>query len=212
MDFSAASVLPRSFFARPSVDVAPDLLGCLMVRDSDEGRCVLRVTEVEAYMGSMDPASHAFRGKTQRNAVMFGPAGHLYVYFTYGMHYCANAVCGEEGVPSGLLIRAGEIVEGTDLARARRPRGGPDRDLARGPARLTQALALAREDNGRDLCDGGPLTVHQRDASAPDFVVRTGPRVGVAAAWDVPWRFWIDGDPTVSRYTAHKAAKNAADA
>jgi DNA-3-methyladenine glycosylase len=212
MDFSAASVLPRSFFARPSVEVAPDLLGCFMVRDSDEGRCVLRITEVEAYMGSMDPASHAYRGKTQRNAVMFGPAGHLYVYFTYGMHYCANTVCGEEGVPSGLLIRAGEVVEGTDLARARRPRGGPDRDLARGPARLTQALALGRVDNGRDLCDGGPLTVHQRDASAPEVVVRTGPRVGVAAAWDVPWRFWIDGDPTVSRYIAHKAAKNAADA
>ena len=211
MDFSTASVLPRSFFARPSVEVAPDLLGCFMVRDSDEGRCVLRITEVEAYAGSVDPASHAYRGKTQRNAVMFGPAGHLYVYFTYGMHYCANTVCGEVGVPSGVLLRAGEIVEGADLAQSRRLNASA-RDLARGPARLTQALALGRADNGVDLCDGGALTFHRRDASAADFVVRTGPRVGVAAAWDVPWRFWVDGDPTVSRYVPHKAARNAADA
>lgn len=211
MDFSAASVLPRDFFSRPSEEVAPDLLGCFMVRDTGEGRCVLRITEVEAYSGSVDPASHAYRGRTPRNSVMFGPAGHLYVYFTYGMHYCANTVCGEEGVAAGVLIRAGEVVEGADLARTRRG-GSADRDLARGPARLTQALALGRTDNGLDLCDGGSLHLHHRDDSAPDVVVRTGPRVGVAAAWDVPWRFWIDGDPTVSRYIAHKAAKNATGA
>lgn len=208
MDFSAATVVPRPFFARPPEEVAPDLLGCFLVRDTDEGRAVLRVTEVEAYAGSVDPASHAYRGMTPRTAVMFGPAGHSYVYFTYGMHYCINAVCGEDGVAAAVLIRAGEIVEGVDLARTRRPNAS-DRDLGRGPARLTQALAIGRADNLLDLCDGGPLAFHHRDPAAAPVAVRTGPRVGIALAAEVPWRFWIDGDPTVSRYLAHKSLKNA---
>ncbi|NUP47021.1 MAG: DNA-3-methyladenine glycosylase [Catenulispora sp.] len=193
--------VPRSFFSRPSEEVAPDLLGCLLVRESAEGRRVLRITEVEAYAGPLDPASHGYRGKTPRNAVMFGPPGHLYVYFTYGMHFCINFVCSPEGECSAVLIRAGEIVEGVDLARAARP-GSSDRDLARGPARLTKALGLLREDNGRDLCDGGPLTVLER--STAEFTVATGPRVGVSSAAEVPWRYWIAGDPTVSAYKAHK--------
>ncbi|GAA2053978.1 DNA-3-methyladenine glycosylase [Catenulispora yoronensis] len=191
----------RSFFARSSQEVAPELLGCLLVRETAEGRRVLRISEVEAYAGPLDPASHGYRGKTPRNAVMFGPPGHLYVYFTYGMHFCINFVCSPEDECSAVLIRAGEIVEGVELARAARP-GSSERDLARGPARLTKALGLAREDNGADLCDGGALTVLER-ASA-DFTVATGPRVGVSTAVDVPWRYWIAGDRTVSAYKAHK--------
>ncbi|NUR61073.1 MAG: DNA-3-methyladenine glycosylase [Catenulispora sp.] len=204
-------VVPRSFFARSAEDVAPDLLGCLLVRESAEGRRILRITEVEAYSGPLDPASHGYRGKTPRNAVMFGPPGHLYVYFTYGMHFCINFVCSPEGECSAVLIRAGEIVEGIEAARGARP-GSSDRDLARGPARLTKALGLYREDNGLDLCDGGPLTVLQR-ASA-DFTIATGPRVGVSSAAEVPWRYWIEGDPTVSAYKAHKpkVRKNASSA
>src|SRR5437870_13865545 len=125
--------LDRSFFDRAVLDIAPDLLGRILVRDTDEGPIELRLTEVEAYAGPDDPGSHAYRGRTDRNATMFGPPGHLYVYFTYGVHYCANAVAGPEGTPSGLLLRAGEVVEGVDLAIARR---GTTRDLARGPARL----------------------------------------------------------------------------
>ncbi|WP_370381123.1 DNA-3-methyladenine glycosylase [Catenulispora sp. GAS73] len=194
-------VVPRSFFSRPSEDVAPDLLGCLLVRDSAEGRRVLRITEVEAYAGPLDPASHGYRGKTPRTEVMFGPPGFLYVYFTYGMHYCINFVCSPDGECSAVLIRAGEIVEGADLARTVRV-GSSDRDLARGPARLTKALGLGRDDNGRDLCDGGPLTVHARESA--DFTVATGPRVGVSSAKEIPWRFWIEGDRTVSPYKEHK--------
>jgi DNA-3-methyladenine glycosylase len=194
-------VVPRSFFSRPAEDVAPELLGCLLVRDSAEGRRLLRITEVEAYAGPLDPASHGYKGKTPRNAVMFGPPGYLYVYFTYGMHFCINFVCSPPGECSAVLIRAGEIVEGVDLARAARS-DASDRDLARGPARLTKALGLAREDNGLDLCDGGPLTVMQRESA--DFTVATGPRVGVSSAAEIPWRFWIEGDKTVSAYKAHK--------
>jgi DNA-3-methyladenine glycosylase len=194
-------VVPRSFFSRPSEDVAPDLLGCLLVRDSAEGRRVLRITEVEAYAGPLDPASHGYRGKTPRTEVMFGPPGFLYVYFTYGMHYCINFVCSPDGECSAVLIRAGEIVEGADLARVVRS-GSSDRDLARGPARLTKALSLGREDNGRDLCDGGPLTVLARESD--DFTITTGPRVGVSSAKEIPWRFWIQGDRTVSPYKEHK--------
>jgi DNA-3-methyladenine glycosylase len=196
--------MPRAFFARPAEEVAPELLGNLLSRDSEDGRCVLRITEVEAYAGSRDPASHAYRGKTPRNTVMFGPAGYLYVYFTYGMHYCINVVCGDVGESAAVLIRAGEVVEGEDLARARRP-SSAIRDLARGPARLTQALGLGRADNGLDLCDGGPLTLCRAEVDA-DVKVQSGPRVGISTAADVPWRFWIDGDPTVSPYRRHRAA------
>ncbi|MEV4257217.1 DNA-3-methyladenine glycosylase [Spirillospora sp. NPDC049652] len=194
--------LPRDFFDAPVETIAPRLLGSVLVHATDEGAVAVRLTEVEAYAGPRDPASHAYRGQTARNAVMFGPPGHAYVYFTYGMHYCANLVCGPAGTASGVLLRAGEIVGGEELAVARRPRSSV-RDLARGPARLCNALAIARAENGLDVCDpDGPLRILPGDPVDP-AAVRSGPRVGVNGGKDTPWRFWIDGDPTVSAYRPH---------
>lgn len=268
--------LPRSFFDRPSHEVAPDLLGRVLVH----GPVAVRLTEVEAYGGpGEDPAAHTYRGRTPRNAVMFGPPGHLYVYFTYGMHFCTNLVCLPEGHGSAVLLRAGEVVAGLDEARARRSGGAravTDRDLARGPARLAVVLGLLREHNGLDaiaeaapplsdaappLSDAAPLLPgaaaepfapglssdqaalraldhadepgcgagcepgceHGFDQAAghrltgvphgaaavlvgrpadPDSI-RSGPRTGISTAKDTPWRFWIDGDPTVSPYRPH---------
>jgi DNA-3-methyladenine glycosylase len=201
--------LSRAFFARPVLDVAAELLGCHI---SHEGVTV-RLTEVEAYDGPNDPGSHAFRGLTPRTRVMFGEPGHLYVYFTYGMHWCANVVCGSVGAASAVLLRAGQVVEGLELARTRRP-GVLDRDLARGPARLAMTLALGRDQNGIDICAthgafevraavGGSSSSSSSSGSS-DAVVRTGPRVGVSgpggdgAAY--PWRFWLEGEATVSAY------------
>ena len=230
-------LIPREFFARPSVEVAPDLLGCVLEHETPDGLVAVELTEVEAYAGRSDPASHAYRGKTRRNAVMFGPPGHAYVYFTYGMHFCVNMVClGEQGSASAVLLRAGAIIEGEDLARARRTRGpvsegpvseGPvsegrariaSRDLARGPARLCQALGIDRSLDGADVvATGSPLRVRAgagnpaRSAvlapgddppETPRRIV-TGPRVGVSSAAEIPWRFWYEGDPTVSVYRAH---------
>lgn len=192
--------LPRAFFDRLPEEVAPDLLGCVLERSSPEGTVAVRLTEVEAYAGPLDPASHAYRGRTDRTAVMFGPPGHTYVYFTYGMHYCVNLVCLEEGTAAAVLMRAGEIIEGRELALKRRPRSSV-RDLARGPARLCEALAIDRALYGADVCDpDSPLRVLP---GAPPAEVRTGPRTGVTSAKDVPWRFWIDGDPNVSAYRLH---------
>jgi len=199
-------LLPRDFFARPSVEVAPDLLGCVLEHETAEGLVTVRLTEVEAYAGASDPASHAYRGKTARNAVMFGPPGHAYVYFTYGMHFCVNLVClGEAGSASAVLLRAGEIVTGENLARVRRTRGPASiasRDLARGPARLCQALAIDRALDGADAClASSPLRVRSEAGTLPRSVkILTGPRVGVSSAAEIPWRFWLEGDPTVSVY------------
>jgi DNA-3-methyladenine glycosylase len=213
---AALVLLPREMFARGSVEVAPALLGCVIEHDTPEGLVAVALTEVEAYDGRADPASHAFRGRTQRNAVMFGPPGHAYVYFTYGMHFCANLVCRPGGIASAVLLRAGRVVEGEDLARARRTAPGPGgRDLARGPARLCQALAITRAQNGADVTDpASPLRVRwpgpAEAAAGPvgpaelaGASISHGPRVGVSAAGDVPWRFWVTGDPTVSVYRAH---------
>jgi DNA-3-methyladenine glycosylase len=200
--------LSRSFFDRPVLEVAPDLLGRLLVRTTPEGPIVLRLTEVEAYDGPNDPGSHAFRGRTARNAVMFGPPGHVYVYFTYGMWHCMNLVCGPEGRASAVLLRAGEVLEGAELARTRRPSARHDKELAKGPARLATALDIDRVLDGTDACaaTGSPLTV-LTGAPVPSDQVRNGPRTGVAGDGgdgDVhPWRYWIDGDPTVSPYRAH---------
>ncbi|GAA3700160.1 DNA-3-methyladenine glycosylase [Microlunatus aurantiacus] len=158
----------------------------------------MRVTEVEAYAGERDPASHAFRGRTPRNAVMFGPPGHLYVYFTYGMHHCGNVVCGPEGMASGALLRSGEVVDGLEVARRRRGERVRDRDLARGPGRLGQALGLTLADSGADLLGAGPARLVL--GAYPVGAVATGPRVGVSRAADVPWRFWIRDDQYVSSY------------
>ncbi|MFC4065029.1 DNA-3-methyladenine glycosylase [Actinoplanes subglobosus] len=162
----------------------------------------VRLTEVEAYSGlGEDPASHAHRGVTDRNRVMFGPAGRLYVYQIYGMHFCANVVCGETGRAAAVLLRAGAVVDGIALARERRPAARRDTDLAAGPAKLMQVLALNREANDTPVLGGGPATLIPPDG--PAGPVSAGPRVGVTSAHDVPWRFWTTGDPTVSAYRRH---------
>jgi len=260
-------LLPRDFFARPALDVAVPLLGTVLAHRTPDGLVAVMLTEVEAYEGDTDPASHAYRGKTARNAVMFGPPGHAYVYFTYGMHFCVNLVCVREGTASAVLLRAGRVVEGEALAAARRPAAAGPRDLARGPARLCQALGITRAQNGLDVCDpASPLQMwppHMGEAAgAPDVTraaspagaaasaggatpavaaspagtarstdgatrvgtatslraatspgqgpdgalgpgISQGPRVGVSAAGDRPWRFWLTADPTVSAYRAH---------
>ncbi|MWA06486.1 DNA-3-methyladenine glycosylase [Actinomadura sp. LD22] len=196
------TLLPRDFFDRPVDEVAPSLLGHVITHRTPDGEVAARLTEVEAYAGPLDPASHAYRGETRRNAVMFGPPGHVYVYFTYGMHFCMNLVCGPEGTSSAVLLRAGEIIAGEDLARARRPKSTV-RDLARGPARLCQALGVVRDQNGLDVCTpGGEMTILRGEPADP-ALIRSGPRTGINVAKEVPWRFYVDGDPTVSPYRAH---------
>jgi len=160
------------------------------------GDVAVRLTEVEAYDGANDPASHAYRGETPRSSVMFGPAGHLYVYFTYGMHHCCNVVCGETGRASAVLMRAGEVVDGLETARARRP-GADDVALARGPALLCRTLAIGLEQNRVDLTAGD---VTLTPASETSGTVQAGPRVGVRHGADLPWRFWLAGEPTVSTH------------
>ncbi|MET7703839.1 MULTISPECIES: DNA-3-methyladenine glycosylase [unclassified Streptomyces] len=197
--------LTREFFDRPVLEVAPDLLGRVLVRATPDGPIELRLTEVEAYDGGNDPGSHAYRGPTARNGVMFGPPGHVYVYFTYGMWHCMNLVCGPEGTASGVLLRAGEITEGAELARKRRLSARYDKELAKGPARLATALDVDRTLDGADACapEAGPLTLLTGTPVPPDQV-RSGPRTGVAGDGGVhPWRFWIANDPTVSPYRAH---------
>jgi DNA-3-methyladenine glycosylase len=196
----------RAFFARTSLQVAPDLLGCLLTSRSALGEVTLRITEVEAYAGFADPASHAYRGRTARNAVMFGPAGHAYIYFIYGMHYAMNVVCAQDGVAEAVLVRAGEVVDGFTLARARRKSSRADADLARGPGRLASALGLGRGLDGADLCEpGGELTLERGEPVDP-ALIRTGPRTGVSRAADLPWRFHIHGDRSVSPYRRAKSA------
>jgi DNA-3-methyladenine glycosylase len=191
-------ILPRSFYARPVLEVARDLLGAVVIH----GDVAVRLTEVEAYAGGHDPASHAFRGPTRRNTVMFGPGGHAYVYFTYGMHFCMNLVTAPEGQASAVLLRAGEVVRGLEQARDRRGRAA-DRDLARGPARLTVALGVDRRLDGADVTDAASALQVRRGSPVDDTYVRWGPRVGVSAAGDLPWRAWVHDDPTVSVYRAH---------
>ena len=203
-------LLPRDFFARPSQQVAPDLLGCVLESGLPDGLVAVALTEVEAYAGQADPASHAYRGPTRRNAVMFGEPGHAYVYFTYGMHFCVNLVCLPEGTASAVLLRAGAVVTGVDLARRRRAAtrsagtGPADRDLARGPARLCQALGIDRALDGADACDPrSVLRIRRGSRAAPPGTISRGPRVGISRAADEPWRFWVAGDPTVSAYRAY---------
>ncbi|PUB31496.1 DNA-3-methyladenine glycosylase [Promicromonospora sp. AC04] len=202
----------RDFFDRPVVDVARDLLGATLTRHTPQGTVALRITEVEAYDGTNDPGSHAFRGPNRRNETMFGEPGRLYVYRHLGLHYCANVVCGPEGTASAVLLRAGEVTgpdpDGVALARARRLASGvvrADRDLARGPARLAVALGLDLADDGADVTDPEGAVVLEA-AGAPSGTVLSGPRVGVSGdggrADLYPWRFWLDGEPTVSVYRA----------
>ena len=190
--------LSRSAIRRRSRE---DLLGATLVSEVGGARVAVRLTEVEAYGGAVDPASHAYRGRTPRNEVMFGPAGVLYVYFTYGMHWCANVVCGPEGDASAVLLRAGEVVDGIDVARERRPSARSERDLARGPARLAAALGLDGSHLGIDLLDvRQPVRLAGACGSVAPADVASGPRVGLAKAAETPWRFWVRDDPTVSPY------------
>ncbi len=205
-------LISRDFFARHSVQVAPELLGCVLEHQTADGLVAVELTEVEAYEGETDPASHAYHGKTRRNAVMYGPPGHAYVYFTYGMHFCVNLVCLPAGRASAVLLRAGMVTEGEDLARARRTRSAQiaSWDLARGPARLCQALGIDRSLDGADACAAGsPLRVRWPGARRTDRSAKiiSGPRVGIARAAEVPWRFWIEGDATVSAYRANVPRK-----
>lgn len=187
--------LPRRFLARPSTSVAPSLIGCVLVRLLPEGkRLAIRIVETEAYEQG-DPASHSYRGPTVRTEVMFGPAGHLYVYFTYGMHFCANVVTGRRGEGSAVLLRAGEPLEGLDAMAERRPVSDP-RLLCSGPARLCQALAIDRAAGGEDLVAGERIWLERGTAVT---AISEGPRIGIRHAVEQPWRFWETGDPFVSR-------------
>jgi DNA-3-methyladenine glycosylase len=191
-------VLGRAFFAAGARDVAPLLLGKLLVRS--DGR-VARLVEVEAYMGAEDPGSHAYRGLTPRVATMFGPPGRLYVYFAYGMHWCANVVCSPEGVSSAVLLRAAEPVAGLvkmQEARWRGQRQQRERDLCRGPARLAEAFGITGEDDGADLVttDRGLCLVD--DGARPSEPVVATTRVGLSKGADLPWRFVLEGSRWVS--------------
>lgn len=196
------------------LELAPRLLGAVLCHGGVE----LRLTEVEAYCGSDDPASHAHRGPTPRNRVMFGPGAHLYVYLSYGIHLAANIVCDADGAPGAVLVRAGEVVAGHELARARRQanrRPGspalPDHQLARGPGCLGQALGLTLADNGAPI--GRQRSLRPEDFSLLEAgvrpVVRQGSRVGVSQAAEVEWRFWCEGEPSVSSYSRSRRAAPA---
>jgi len=192
---AAGPLLPRDFFARPALAVAGDLLGCVLAHQTGAGLTAVMLTEVEAYEGAADPASHAYRGQTARNAVMFGEPGHAYVYFTYGMHFCLNVVTEDEGTPGAVLIR------GLD--------GIAD---ANGPARLCRALGLDLRHNGLDLTRGAPLWLERGRPRASEHIVQTV-RVGIRHAADLPWRFYVAGSNGVSRRdrgaeTAHRRARD----
>ncbi len=187
---------------RPVAEVAPTLLGATL----RHGVVAVRLTEVEAYDGPTDPASHAYRGRTQRNAIMFGPPGHLYIYFSYGMHWAANVICGPEGHAAGVLLRAGEVIDGIELARSRRGRAR-DRDLARGPGRLCAALGLTIEHKGCNLIGAGPVRLEAPSEQVE--MIMSGPRVGVSLEADRAWRFWEAGSRFVSDYKRNPRAPDS---
>lgn len=204
----------REFFSRPALEVAPQLLGAHLTSETPEGVVTIRITEVEAYHGlgtggPYDPGSHARDRRTPRNASMFGPPGHAYVYLSYGVHFAINLVCSPDGIASGVLLRSGEVIEGKDLAMARRMRKRPPTAtaalrahlLAQGPGNLGAALGVTRETH--DGLDLFAPPFHVALAQEARGTVVSGPRVGVsgvAGTAEFPWRFWIAGDPTVSRY------------
>ena len=196
------TLLTRADLSVDVLDAAHRLLGCVLRVETPDGPVAVRLVEVEAYRGADDPASHCYRGRTPRNAVMWGPAGHLYTYFVYGLHFCANVVCLTDGVAGAVLLRAGEVVTGLGVARYRRPNVRRDADLARGPARLAALLGLNRAVNGVDLTDPASPVQLLEGRPVPMSSVRSGPRVGVAAATTRPWRYWLAGSPAVSPYRA----------
>ena len=197
------SRLSRSFYERDAVSVARDLIGCLFVHDHPEGSVAVRLVETEAYRGAQDPGSHGYRGMTPRTRTMFGPPGRLYVYFTYGMHWCANIVCDREGVCEAVLLRAGEPVIGVDLMKRNRAGITDERLLAAGPARLTQAMGIGKEHNGASLLRGGEFWCAEDDQT-PEFraaKISQTVRVGLAQGRgdEIPWRFVVPGHPHASR-------------
>ncbi|OII65826.1 DNA-3-methyladenine glycosylase [Streptomyces sp. CC77] len=194
--------------AHPAEEVAPKLLGRVLTCKTSEGTVSIAITETEAYSGTADPASHAYRGRTPRNEVMFGPAGHLYVYRSHGLHWCANVVTGTDGIASAVLIRAGRVVEGEELARERRGERVENARLARGPGNFCQALGITGEHNGADLLKG-PSVVLSEGEPASAALIQAGPRVGVSKAHDWLHRFYLAGDPTVSAYRLSPRARPA---
>ena len=196
------------------VRVAPRLLGAVLRYEAPDGAVAIRLTEVEAYAGERDPGSHAFRGPTPRTSVMFGPAGFLYVYRSYGIHACVNVVCGADGEAAAVLLRGGEVVEGETLARRRRGTGRAPLEpskLARGPGNLGRAIGLEPDDSGRSAVEA-PLSLALPAEPAPPDAVLVTPRVGVAAPGGgpaFPWRFALRHDPTVSAYRAHASVRTA---
>jgi DNA-3-methyladenine glycosylase len=195
--------LPKSFYARDALTVARELIGCLFVHDGPVGRMVVRLVEVEAYRGTIDPGSHGYRGPTPRTETMYGPPGHLYVYFTYGMHWCANVVCARPGVCEAVLLRAGQPVAGVELMRRLRGNIASDRLIASGPARLCQAMGIDRRHDGATLLRGGSLWCAEdsiTDELREGDVAQTT-RIGLAKGRgdDIPWRFVIPGHPHASR-------------
>jgi len=199
----------RAKLARPAVDVAPELLGGLLVSDIGGEPVTVRITEVEAYEGRQDPASHAYRGPTKRTAVMFGPAGYLYCYFVYGMHWCANVTCGAGDIAAAVLLRAGEIVDGRLIAEHRSSPGTPAVKLASGPARLARCLGLDGTYTGVDLlADTSPVRLVSLARPAG---FERGPRVGITVAVDHPWRFWLPGEPSVSSFRAGGRTRRASN-
>ena len=193
--------LPRSFSRRDSLDLAPQLLNKVLVRDEPGvGRVAARLVEVEAYRGSADPGSHAFRGETRRTTTMFGPPGHAYVYFTYGMHWCVNVVAAHApGDASAVLLRAAEPLDGIEVMQERRPKASRVRDLCAGPARLCQAFGITGDDDGTDFTVGALRIVD--DGTPPPVEPFVSTRIGLAPGRgdDRPWRFCVPGDPHVSR-------------
>ncbi|WGW14031.1 DNA-3-methyladenine glycosylase [Saxibacter everestensis] len=197
----------REFFAREVTDVAPELLGCVLQHSDGAGTVGIRITEVEAYAGERDPGAHSYRGRTERNKTMFGEPGHVYCYFTYGLHHAVNLVAGTAGQPYGCLIRAGEVIRGAELARKRReakPRKNPllDHELARGPACIAQSFDVDLGNDGDDLFGSGwEVLLPSGELSLPHL---TGPRVGVSGPGGdgtaFPWRFWLPEEPSVSAY------------
>jgi DNA-3-methyladenine glycosylase len=201
----------REQLSAPALRIAPRLIGAVVVSRVDGLEVAVRLTEVEAYEGTDDPASHAYRGPTPRTAVMFGPPGYLYCYFTYGMHWCANIVCDGDGRASAVLLRAGEIVRGGEIARARRPAARHAQELARGPARLATCLGLGAATDGLDLLDPqSQVQLESMPARRRPRVV-SGPRVGIVRATERPWRFWLADDPTVSVFRAGGRMRQRSD-
>jgi DNA-3-methyladenine glycosylase len=191
--------LPRSFYLRPTLDIARALLGLYLVRKTPRGILAGRIVEVEAYLGKIDPASHAYRGRTNRNEVMFYQGGHLYVYFTYGMHFCGNVVTQEEGIGHAVLLRAVEPVDGiASMSRRRSTARTELTQLCSGPAKLCQAFGIGRKENGIDLC-GDSIWIERRDTQLPAASIGVSTRVGISVAKERKWRFYVKENRFVSK-------------